>query len=71
MDKEFRKWMKWYGKKHAEYTVSENEPQSHKLCFPKQPPRAGLLSRLKHLVPLVSSPHGGGVWLNAHNPELP
>lgn len=23
MDREFRKWMKWYGKKHAEYTVSE------------------------------------------------
>lgn len=22
MDREFRKWMKWYGKKHAEYTVS-------------------------------------------------
>lgn len=22
MDKEFKKWMKWYGKKHGEYTVS-------------------------------------------------
>ena len=22
MDKEFKKWMKWYGKKHGDYTVS-------------------------------------------------
>lgn len=22
MDKEFKKWMKWYGKRHGEYTVS-------------------------------------------------
>lgn len=26
MDREFRKWMKWYGKKHAEYTVSAIAP---------------------------------------------
>lgn len=26
MDREFRKWMKWYGKKHAEYTVSASAP---------------------------------------------
>ena len=26
MDREFRKWMKWYGKKHAEYTVSATAP---------------------------------------------
>lgn len=22
MDREFKRWMKWYGKKHGEYTVS-------------------------------------------------
>lgn len=27
MDREFRKWMKWYGKKHAEYTVSDSQLQ--------------------------------------------
>ncbi|KAB0391915.1 hypothetical protein E2I00_002133, partial [Balaenoptera physalus] len=27
MDREFRKWMKWYGKKHAEYTGSACRPQ--------------------------------------------
>ncbi|XP_057345616.1 histone-lysine N-methyltransferase, H3 lysine-79 specific isoform X3 [Manis pentadactyla] len=26
MDREFRKWMKWYGKKHAEYTVLLKTP---------------------------------------------
>ncbi|XP_053556076.1 histone-lysine N-methyltransferase, H3 lysine-79 specific [Bombina bombina] len=25
MDKEFRKWMKWYGKKHAEYTLERGD----------------------------------------------
>lgn len=25
MDKEFRKWMKWYGKKHAEYTLEKGD----------------------------------------------
>lgn len=29
MDREFRKWMKWYGKKHAEYTVSAIAPCPH------------------------------------------
>ncbi|KAF2977047.1 hypothetical protein EK904_012969, partial [Melospiza melodia maxima] len=28
MDREFRKWMKWYGKKHAEYTVSDTQLQT-------------------------------------------
>lgn len=30
MDKEFKKWMKWYGKKHGEYTVSSR--QVSQLC---------------------------------------
>ncbi|EHB13669.1 Sodium/potassium-transporting ATPase subunit alpha-4 [Heterocephalus glaber] len=25
MDREFRKWMKWYGKKHAEYTLDQGD----------------------------------------------
>lgn len=25
MDREFRKWMKWYGKKHAEYTLERGD----------------------------------------------
>ena len=24
MDSEFRKWMKWYGKKHGDYTVRDS-----------------------------------------------
>ncbi|KFV67785.1 Histone-lysine N-methyltransferase, H3 lysine-79 specific, partial [Dryobates pubescens] len=37
MDREFRKWMKWYGKKHAEYTVSAF---SSDLSLPPAPPHS-------------------------------
>nr|XP_020024600.1 histone-lysine N-methyltransferase, H3 lysine-79 specific-like [Castor canadensis] len=49
MDREFRKWMKWYGKKHAEYTVSAIAPcprlwsQCSPLCPPVLPPSLSCL----------------------------
>lgn len=37
MDREFKRWMKWYGKKHGEYTVSwcqtGNDLYSHEHVF--------------------------------------
>lgn len=39
MDKEFKRWMKWYGKKHGEYTVS--------VCSGDAPKRSPLFSFIK------------------------
>lgn len=33
MDREFKRWMKWYGKKHGEYTVSWCQASGNALHF--------------------------------------
>lgn len=72
MDREFRKWMKWYGKKHAEYTVSEIQLQNSVIradvqnvqspLASQQPSSSGVLAASW----LVSSSQGGVLQESSH-----